>query len=107
MSEKLDLESFLPHLNTVFECSLDPETSVSLTLVAATEVSRSSLQRQFAVHFTGPREPFLPQGTYSLSRPEFGPAEIFLVPIGMTPDVFEYEAFFNLLTDSAEGGANG
>jgi hypothetical protein len=106
MSEQLDLESFLPHQNAVFTCPLGPDLAVGLTLVSATEVSRSSHQRQFSVHFTGPRDAFVPQGTYPLSNPGFGTAEIFLVPIGMTAEAYEYEAFFNLLIDSAKGGAS-
>lgn len=107
MSEKLDLESFLPFVDAGFECVLGPEISVPLTLVSATEISRSSYQRQFSVLFCGPRDQFLQQGTYQVSHPEFGVAELFLVPVGMTPDAFQYEAFFNCLLETAAGGAAG
>ena len=43
---------------------------------------------------TGPRDRFLPQGTHLLAEETAGELDIFLVPIGMTNEIFEYEAVF-------------
>ncbi len=99
--DPLDLESFLPHQGTDFVCWIDPEHTVSIRLVSATEVSRSAHQRQFALHFSGPGDHFIQQATYLVAHPELGETELFLVPIGKTGDGFEYEAFFNRLIESA------
>lgn len=107
MSETLDLESFLPFIDAGFECAVEPERSLQLTLVSATEVSRSSYQRQFSVIFCGSRDQFVQQGTYRMSHPEFGATDLFLVPVGVTPEGFRYEAFFNQLLEPAAGGAAG
>lgn len=107
MSEKLDLESFLPFVDSGFDCAVGPDHSVRLSLVSATEVSRSARQRQFSVLFRGPGDRFVPQGTYAVSHPEFGSADLFLVPVGVTPEGYQYEAFFNQLLEPAAGGAAG
>lgn len=107
MPETLDLESFLPFVDAGFDCALDPDRSVRLSLVSATEVSRSAHQRQFSIIFLGPGDMFVPQGTYAVSHPEFGSADLFLVPVGVTPEGYQYEAFFNQLLEPAAGGAAG
>lgn len=107
MSENFDLEFFLPFIDAGFECSIGPDHSIPLTLVSATEVSRSAHQRQFSILFLGPGDRFMQQGTYRLAHPEIGTADLFLVPVGVTPEGFQYEAFFNQLIESAGKGAAG
>lgn len=99
MTDLLDLESFIPHQGTDFVCWIDPEHTVSVRLVSATEVSRSAHQRQFALRFHGPVDTFIQQATYLVAHPELGETELFLVPVGKTDTGFEYEAFFNRLID--------
>ena len=63
-----------------------------------TECARSSVpgaSRSFNLLFrAGPDAP-REQGTYLLSRQDFEPAPIFLVPVRTTPDGAEFHAVFN------------
>lgn len=47
-----------------------------------------------AVRFDGPREPVLPQATYDVTHPELGEFPLFVVPVGQTAEVTNYEAVF-------------
>jgi hypothetical protein len=49
---------------------------------------------QFSLFFRGRTAPLLPQATYSLSHPELGELDLFLVPIGADDDGVRYEAAF-------------
>ena len=50
----------------------------------------------FTLEFVGPPEPAFAQGIRRLEHPTLGALEIFLVPIGLTPDGGRrYEAVFN------------
>jgi hypothetical protein len=48
----------------------------------------------FALMFLSPTGPFLPQAIYPLAHPALGTLELFLVPLGPTPDGNAYEAVF-------------
>lgn len=48
----------------------------------------------FTLVFTGPRARYLAQGTHHLLEETAGGLDIFLVPVGMTDDSFQYEAVF-------------
>jgi hypothetical protein len=67
-----------------------------------TECARSPVSgapRSFNLLFrAGPDAP-REQGTYLLSRDDFEPAPIFLVPVRATPDGVEFHAVFNQLTE--------
>jgi hypothetical protein len=49
----------------------------------------------FSLVLKGPREPLLPQATYSLEHPGLGSIALFLVPIGQDREATRYEATFN------------
>ncbi len=49
------------------------------------------------MEFRGPRELYLPQGTYALSQPEVGTFELFLVPVDQDGQGYYYESVFNRL----------
>jgi hypothetical protein len=72
-----------------------------LSLVAAERLlpnrPRSSRMKRdpFSLYFTGPAEPFLPQGMYTLEGDGVTFEGLFLVPIGRNDDGrYEYEAVF-------------
>jgi hypothetical protein len=48
----------------------------------------------FALSFSGPTEPFLPQATYPLAHAGLGMLDIFIVPVGRDTDGLRYEAIF-------------
>jgi hypothetical protein len=37
----------------------------------------------------------LPQGTYAFAHDDLGEFDLFIVPIGQAPGVFQYQAVFN------------
>jgi hypothetical protein len=49
----------------------------------------------FAMHFLGPRDVQMVQATVPLQNDQHGVMEIFMVPIGVTPEGYLYEAIFS------------
>jgi hypothetical protein len=49
----------------------------------------------FMLLFHGPSDRMLPQGTYAFTHDELGRFDLFIVPIGQAPGVFQYQAVFN------------
>ena len=47
---------------------------------------------QYAAQFTGPAEPSLPQGTYTVGHATLGTFALFIVPIAHAADAMHYEA---------------
>ncbi len=76
---------------------------VALVLVL-TDASESSLfggtgpegqsRLQFSLEFRGPHDPALEQGIVTVTHPALGDLDLFLVPIGLTPEGARYEAAF-------------
>lgn len=66
-------------------------TSVRLTGQRAPGSSRDP----FALDFSGPTAPFLPQQIYRFECDRLGVLELFLVPVGRTADAVLYEAVFS------------
>ena len=97
MIENLTQEFFTENVNTTFRFPLDQSQSLELELV---EVNSNERLRQegvenFSVVFRGPREQFIPQGTYMFEHESTGQFEIFIVPIRVDDAGFYYEAVFN------------
>ena len=100
MADGLGYESFLDHVGEAFlvaaaddggECSLLLDEVRRLGAVPG-----APRHEPFALLFSGPREPALPQATHRLRHPDLGDLDIFLVPVGRAPDGgFLYEAIFN------------
>ena len=100
MLEALTLQSFAPHVGSVF--LLPDAEGVSLTLVeakAATLVGdgrRPPPPREpFTLLFRGPARPILPQRIHRLEHPALGTLEIFIVPVGPDGGGIGYEAVFS------------
>ena len=68
---------------------------LSLNLVQVVRYpERPGYRQPFSLRWAGPATPILAQGTYHLSHPEFGDAEIFLGPIAADASAATYEAVF-------------
>lgn len=98
--EALTIDSLPAHLGTRFTLPLgDGAPSVALVLESVEAwgpAPASPRHRQpFAVTFLGPVEPLLPQATYRLGHDVLGTHDIFIVPIGQTPEGTCYEAVFS------------
>ena len=73
------------------------EGDLGLELVNVQALPSHSHRRTepFKLLFRGPRQPLLPQRTYTLAHADLGQLVIFLVPVVGGPAGIEYEAVFN------------
>lgn len=97
MLDKVTLETAREQVETTFQLRITDAESIDLKLVSAEDKGSTDRQQQFALTFTGPLEPFLPQRIYRLEHQHFGPLDLFLVPVARNADGFTYEAYFNRL----------
>lgn len=75
------------------------DDTVELVLTECTRSSIASMPRSFSLLFrAGPDAP-REQGNYLLSREDFEPAPIFLVPVRAVADGLEFHAVFNPSTE--------
>ena len=92
-------EEFSRHLNTNFDVQLGDSQRVGLKLIEVAGYKERPNEEQgmerFSIHFEGPAETFLPQGTYTLEHERMGANDIFIVPVSKTADGFSYQAVFN------------
>jgi hypothetical protein len=94
--EALTLETFTPHLNTVFRAQSDAGT-VELLLEAAVGYGpgdHPAPRASFSLTFRGPVQPIFPQQIFHLDHAVLGGLDIFLVPIGADAEGVTYEAVF-------------
>ncbi len=105
-ARSLSFEDFQPRVGQSFSLSYgdpaDPGDPAGACEAVLTECARSSVSgapRSFNLLLrVGPDAP-REQGLYLLSRDDFEPALIFLVPVRATPDGVEFHAVFNQLTE--------
>lgn len=98
MLDQLTIDSFEPHVDSSFWVELPNGSRVELRLTRAAKVMESEAARlartAFSLYFEGPKSLKLPQQIYHLSHAAMAEMDIFIVPIGEKPDVFQYEAVF-------------
>jgi hypothetical protein len=100
--DHLTLEIARPLVGTRFELRSGGTTAVlTLTSASAFEVRQQRVgeggkeaRRPFALYFAGPRDPVLPQASYTLRGDGLELEGIFLVPVGRNDETIEYEAVF-------------
>ena len=95
MAATLEHDVFSRHLNTNFRISLGESNTVEVDLNTVNELQLSPRQERFAIIFRGPKEPFLPQGSYRFEHDEMGEFILFIVPLRQDDDSTFYEAVFN------------
>ena len=94
MIRDFTMADFSPALDESFELDLDG-TRIALKLEQVQELPKTLRETgSFRLQFRGPREPLLPQATYSLERGG-EPHVIFIVPIRQDEGSTTYEAIFN------------
>ena len=93
---QLEYETFAEAVGTTFNVAQTVEIRLA-EISLKREIGR---QVMFALYFVGPKEPFIPQGTYEMSHPTLGNGELFLVPVAETSDGFKYEAAFNRISEA-------
>jgi len=97
MADELRLETFAPHVGSVFALREEGADELALTLVAADALPAppGDLGRPpFSLEFEGPQEPVHPQATVALHHDALGTLEIFIVPIGQDAHHARYQAVF-------------
>ena len=98
---ELTQETFAPHVNTTFFVShSDEETEVEL--IEVSDLKRTAGQERFWLLFRGPRQVFVPQGTYQFRHKAMGEFDLFIVPVREDNAGFYYEANFNRLMGAAK-----
>ena len=94
---KFSREAFQPHEGKEFFIDLGTE-KISAELIDVSDMLETSdgvkESRQFSLVWRGPAEAVIEQGTYKVSHPELGEADLFLVPIGPDKEGMRYEAVF-------------
>ena len=92
MPEPLCYTLLAPRVNDTFQVP----GAVDLQLIDCRKLTpHPAVAEPFALTFRGPASPVLQQQIYSLTHPELGDSEIFLVPIGPDKQGMLYEAIFN------------
>jgi Domain of unknown function (DUF6916) len=90
---------FEPHLASEFLAERESAGRVALRLTEIRALGRqpgAPRVEPFALVFSGPPAPVLPQATYTLEHGALGTLELFLVPIGRDAEGgVQYEAVFN------------
>jgi hypothetical protein len=94
--EALTLETFTPHLNTVFRSQSDAG-AVELLLEEAMghdAGDQPAPRASFSLTFRGPVQPVYPQQIFHLEHAALGALDIFLVPVGAGETGVIYQAVF-------------
>lgn len=98
MLDQLTVESFEPLVGTSFWAEFPNGAKVELRLERAAKVMESEAaqlpRHPFSLYFIGPRSYLLQQRIYHVTHATAEPMDIFLVPVGETKDVYQYEAVF-------------
>ena len=91
----VSLETFSPHVNTAFTLHWEgEECPLTLTEASGVRGGNPAKRQPFSLLFSGTPGRVFPQQIYPLTHPEMGRLEIFLVPVGASPEGTQYEAIF-------------
>lgn len=101
-ADELTEELFAQHLNTKFYIPLE-ERRVELELVEVVG-DKSSLDKiegveRFDLYFAGPGDFYLPQRIYRMEHEALGQLDIFIVPVALKENRYQYEAIFSRITE--------
>ena len=98
MLDQLTIETFEPLVGSTFWAEFPNGAKVELRLVRAAKVMESEAARlerhPFSLYFVGPKSYQLKQHVYHVTNETLGALDIFLVPVGQTNELYEYEAVF-------------
>lgn len=100
--EELKEEVFARHLNTKFYIPLDVRrVELELARVVGDKSSLDKIEgvERFSLYFLGPGDFYLPQRTYRMEHDQLGALEIFIVPVGIQDNRYQYEAVFSHMTN--------
>ncbi|HZU86801.1 MAG TPA: hypothetical protein VFF78_04930 [Anaerolineaceae bacterium] len=100
MSPEITQEQFSNNIHTTFRVQGEEGVEYALELVSLQKFPPTPGIEQFSLLFQGAAALLLPQRTYTLAHEVLGSLDIFLVPVGISPDraFYQYEAAFNRFT---------
>lgn len=104
MADALTADAFASRVNSRFRLVTSPDAVMEVELIEFTAVSKSAHHEAFSIVFQAPVEAPLEQRIYRLEHESMGAFELFLVPIGKSPEGVRYEAVFNRIIDQIPGG---
>lgn len=95
MSEHFKKTDFEPYLNETFMVHSPAAGSQEVVLAELTEKNYPG-QECFSLFFRGPKQPVLQQMTYTLTHPQMGEFQLFMVPVQYPKqDEVYYQSLFN------------
>ncbi|NLG96042.1 MAG: hypothetical protein GX491_01660 [Chloroflexi bacterium] len=96
--ESLTLDDFAPYLHQEFIIYLQNGEPYALELVELRDLGAApgpTFRKPFAMTLRNPNNAaYLPQGTYQLEHEHMGSLELFIVPLGPSPEGMQYEITF-------------
>jgi len=106
--EQLPFSEFCKLLHSRFRIQVNATLTVEMVLVEATHHGAGSAgwnlgaeaTETFSLYFVGPPQAQLPQQIHTLTHPDHGELELFLVPIEKIKEGIKYEAAFNRIIPS-------
>jgi Domain of unknown function (DUF6916) len=109
----LTLETFAPHVNTLFRITRQDASACDLELVEAVDLSKphdhnsganssAPCMEVFSLLFRGPAGDCISQESYEFSHPQLGRFTIFITPVvGEDTKYHHYQALFNRLVSAS------
>ena len=100
-SEELKEEVFARYVNTKFYIQFDEKrVELELSKVIGDKSSMDKIEgvERFTLYFKGPGDFYLPQRIYRMEHETLGTLEIFIVPVAVKDNRYEYEAIFSHMT---------
>lgn len=96
MLDRLTASEFEPLVGTTFSVAAAHEpVTAELLEVARLRVPMGARRGPFSLTFCARTAEYLPQGVFALTHDRLGRLDVFLVPVGRTPDGLLLEAVFN------------
>ncbi len=94
MDAALTYENFAKNLNTEFQVDRDGE-HIQLVLIEISNLKTTERQEEFSLVFRGPLDHPLSQAIHQFRHSSMGDFPVFIVPIGMREEGYQYQAVFN------------
>jgi uncharacterized protein DUF6916 len=95
------VETFAPHLHTLFQVEVAPATFLPFELVEVERGPTHPRAISFSLLFRGPADPVYAQRLYHMTHAALGDMDFFLVPLGRDEKGVSYQAVFNRLKDAS------
>ena len=88
-----DIPDYEEYIGEVFQVGMPPfKITAPIRLKAVSrKTDPASIYHTMSLLFSGPEQPFVQQDVYAIMHPNLAPSFYLTVPVGKSPDGFEYE----------------